>query len=302
MRLIPLLLTCSIAAGLARPAVGADVILRDGQVIATKKPYVVKGKIAILTRTDGSLVSIPVEEIDLGKTAAAAAVKPAAPKTEPTPAAPKKPTTPAEAARVKPGKRATVVLTDADVRTSVPAEPEGEKTEKGDGEVSISGTNATRTKSGYSINGSVVNSGKGDVRGASVTIELVGENSKTLVTTRGILAKDLLAPGEKSTFTADVESETEAKSFRYLPSWQVTMAVKGAEPGGGASVTPVPTPVPGSQAGKERAEAPPPTPQIVPRPDVAPPSASAPVGAPSTPGGAYIPRPSDNQPGQPKAP
>ena len=301
MRLIPLLLTCSIAAGLARPAVGADVILRDGQVIATKKPYVVKGKIAILTRTDGSLVSIPVEEIDLGKTAAAAA-RPATMATEPAPAAPKKPMTPAEAARVKPGKRATVVLTDADVRTSVPAAPEGEKTEKGDGEVSISGSNATRTKSGYSINGSVVNSGKGEVRGVSVMIELLGENSKTLLTTRGILAKDLLAPGEKSTFTAEVESETEAKTFRYLPSWQVAMAVKGAEPGGGTSVTPVPTPVPGSQAGKERAEAPPPTPQIVPRPDVAPPSASPPIGAPSTPGGVYIPRPSDNQPVQPKAP
>jgi hypothetical protein len=309
MRLIPLLLTCSIAAGLARPAVGADVILRDGQVIATKKPYVVKGKIAILTRTDGSLVSIPVEEIDLGKTAAAAAVKPAAPKTEPTPAAPKKPTTPAEAARVKPGKRATVVLTDADVRTSVPAEPEGEKTEKGDGEVSISGTNATRTKSGYSINGSVVNSGKGDVRGASVTIELVGENSKTLATTRGILAKDLLAPGEKSTFTAEVESETEAKSFRYLPSWQVTVPVKAAEPGSAskpetASSSPKPpppelNPAPGSAPKSDKAEA---TPQPIPRPDVAPPSANPPVGAPSTPGGVYIPRPSDNQPGQPKAP
>ncbi len=313
MRLIHLVITCSLALGSTASLFAADVILKDGQSIATKKPYVVKGKMAILTRTDGSLVSIPVEDIDVKKTAAAAKVRPAAPEPEPTSAAPKKATTPAEAARAKAGKRSSVVLTDADVRSSTPAEPDGEKTEKGDGAVTISGANATRTKSGYSINGSVVNSGKGDVRGVSVTIELVGEEGKTLLTTQGTLAKDALAPGEKSTFTTEVEWETEAKSFRYIPSWQVTMSVKAAEPGGGASAKkPAPAsstktspppevnPAPGSQPGQERPDPPRPTPQVIPRPDVAPPSANVPVGAPSTPGGVYVPRPSDSQPGQPK--
>ncbi|HEX7580452.1 MAG TPA: FxLYD domain-containing protein [Thermoanaerobaculia bacterium] len=271
-----------------------------------------KGKMAILTRTDGSLVSIPVEDIDLGKTAAAAAVKPAAPKTEPKPAAPKKPTTPAEAARAKGGKRATVVITDDDVGTSTPVGPDGEKVEKGDGEVSIANANATRTTSGYSIKGSVINVGKADVRGVSVTIEAVGENSKAMQTVFGNVAKDNLAPGEKSAFTAEVTSEAEAKSFRYVPSWQLTVSVKTAEPGSASksetgSSSPKPSapsePNPGSRPKAENSEPPPqPTPQVIPRPDVAPPSASAPIGAPSAPGGVYIPRPSDNQPGQPKTP
>jgi hypothetical protein len=312
MRLIHLAVTCSLVLGSTASLFAADVILKDGQTIATKKPYVVKGKMAILTRTDGSLVSIPVEDIDLGKTAAAAAVKPAAPKTEPAPAAPKKPMTPVEAAMAKGGKRATVVITDADVGASTAVGPDGEKVEKGEGEVSIANASATKTKTGYSINGSVINVGKADVRGVSVTIELVGQNSKTLQTVFGNVAKDSLAPGEKSVFTADVTSEAEAKSFRYVPSWQLTVSVRTAEPGSTSkpetgSSSPKPSTAseanPASLPKTEKSEPPPqPTPQVIPRPDVAPPSANAPVGAPSTPGGVYIPRPSDNQPGQPKTP
>jgi hypothetical protein len=311
MRLISLFVTCLITVLAVRSASGADVILKDGQSIAVAKPYVVKGKMAILTRTDGSLVSIPVDDVDVEKTAAAAA-KPASPAPEPTPAPVKKATTPAEAARAKAGKRSTVVLTDAEVRSSVPAGPSGETKEKGDGAVSISGANATRTKSGYTINGSVVNSGKGDVQGITVTIELVGESGTAMLTTQGTLAKDALAPGEKATFTAEVESETEAKSIRYVPSWQVTMPVKVAEPSGGssgkaaagASAKPSPTPEasPVPRAQQAQTDSPRPTPQYVPRPDVAPPTASAPVGAPSAPGGVYVPRPADNQPGGTKTP
>jgi hypothetical protein len=309
MRLALPLVMCLAVAGTAGTALGADVVLKDGQSFAVAKPYVVKGKMAILTRTDGSLVSIPVEDIDVEKTAAAAA-KPAPPAPEPVPTPVKAATTPAEAARAKTGKRASVILTDAEVRSSDSAGPEGEKKEKGDGAVSISGANATRTKSGYSINGSVVNSGKGSVQGITVSIEVVGENGTAMLTTQGTLAKDALAPGEKATFTAEVESETEAKSFRYVPSWQVTMPVKATEPGGGssgktaagASAKPSPTPEASPAPRVQQADSAPPTPRYVPRADVAPPMANAPVGAPAAPGGAYVPRPSDNQAGSPKNP
>lgn len=311
MRLIHLAVTCSLVLGSTASLYAADVILKDGQAIATKKPYVVKGKMAILTRTDGSLVSIPMADIDLGKTAAAA-VKPAAPKAAPEPDAPKKPTTPVEAANAKGGKRATVVITDADVGSATPVGPDGEKVEKGEGEVSIANANATRTKTGYSIKGSVINVGKADVRGVAVTIELVGENGKAMQTVFGAVAKDNLAPGEKSAFTAEVTSEAEAKSFRYVPSWQLTVSVRTAEPGSaskpeaGAPSAKPSTPSEPNAPGRpkaEKSEPPPqPTPEVIPRPDVAPPAASAPIGAPSTPGGVYLPRPSDNQPGQPKTP
>ena len=146
MRAGSALLILSLGTVVVSPAWADVVVLRDGSSVATTKPYVVKGKIAILTRTDGSLVSIPVEEIDEEKTAAAASAVPA-PAPVPTPEGPKKATTPAEAAKAKAGRKATVVLTDADVRGGVQAGPSGDKgdKEKGEGAVSISGANATFT-------------------------------------------------------------------------------------------------------------------------------------------------------------
>ncbi len=317
MRLVHALVSCVIAAAAAVSALGADVILKDGQSIATAKPYAVKGKMAVLTLTDGSLVSIPVADIDVEKTAAAAKVAPAAPAAEVVPVPARKPTTPGEAAKSRPGKRASVVLTDGDVRGSVD-QPDGEKAEKGDGEVSMGPTSETRTKTGYSISGSVVNSGKGDVTGVAVSIELVGENNKSLQSTFGKFAKDSLSPGEKATFSAEIATETDAKKFRYIPSHQIAIPVKPATSGpgtaadaaAGGNASPRPpappqevNPAPGSLPKvAPRAPSPEPTPQIVPRPDVAPPAASAPVGAPTTPGGAYLPRPSDSQPGSQKNP
>src|ERR1019366_7171954 len=50
---------------------GADEIwLKDGRRIVTKKPFVQKGSLALLTTTDGVLLSIPLSEVDFGKTAA----------------------------------------------------------------------------------------------------------------------------------------------------------------------------------------------------------------------------------------
>jgi hypothetical protein len=317
MRLFPCVVTCSLVLGFTATLSGADVILKDGQSIATAKPYVVKGKMAILTRTDGSLVSIPVGDIDVDKTAEAANVVPAAPTGEALPAPTKKATTPGEAAKAGAGKkRASISLTDSDVRSSVPyGGADGEKSEKGEGEVAMGPTTETRTKTGYAISGSVVNSGKADISGVAVTIQVVGENNKIIQSTYGSLAKDSLTPGEKATFTAEVATETDAKKFRYVPSHQITIPVKPPESGaaakgttasaGAASPKPPPAPAevnpaPGSLAKAE--PVPQPTPEIVARPDVAAPAANASVGAPATPGGAYLPRPSDSQAGGQKNP
>ena len=312
MRLAPLLVSCLLGVAAALPAPAADVILKDGQSIATSKPYVVKGKMAVLTRLDGSLVSIPADEIDLPKTAEAALPKPAAPEAAPSPEVVKAPKTPAEAAKVKGAKRASVVLTDAEVARGTGPGPEGEKQEKGDGEVSIGSVTADRTKTGYSIVGSVIDSGKGEVRGVGVRIEMVGENGKVLQTVFGNVAKDNLAPGEKSAFTAEVVTDVDAKTFRYIPSWQVAVPVKAADPAAAskadgaapaaakAAPPPEKNPVPGSAPRSDKWDDREPKP--VPRPDVAPPAASGSVGAPVTPGGAYVPRPSDNQAGSPRIP
>jgi len=294
-------------------ALADDVILRDGRVLRTVGPPVLKGRMAILKTADGQLLSVPVEEIDQEKTAAARV----APTPVPAPTAtPNRPLTPAEAARLKGGKKATVVLTDDQVAGgSVPSD-DAEKKESGEERVDVSNASATKTKGGYAIAGAIVNSGKVDVSGVGVTIEAIGQENKTLVSGFGQVAKDNLAPGEKSAFTASLSTDAEALSFRYVPQWQVKMGVKGAAGGGGTSGGSaaagagdargiVPTPTPGgvsSQVGEKADKlpgdkAPPPTP--LPRPDIAPQAPNAPIGAPDKPGGTFIPKPTGDQPKPP---
>ncbi len=301
MRLISAALVLAFGFALTAPA--AEVALKDGRVLKTTKPYTVKGGMAVLTLADGRLVSVPVSEIDTKKTKELAAKAPEAPPApEATPAAPR---TLADAAKAKPTKKASVILTDSEVAPGLPLATEEEGKKAGPGDVTISGVSAKKVTGGYSIIGSVQNSGKAEVIGVGVTIEVIGDENKTLTTVSGQLAKDSLAPGEKSGFTAEVTIEEEAKNFRYVPTWQEKAPrVEKVGPGGpaageapAAAGTPAPSPTPAPAApAAPKAPEPEPTPRYVPQPDMAPPAANAPVGQPEQPGGAYLPRPSDGQP------
>jgi hypothetical protein len=275
----------------AAAAAGDEIWLKDGRSITTKTPVVTKGANVLLTTPDGVLVSIPLAEIDQEKTAQAK-LRAASATPAPTPNL-MKPLTPAEAAKQKSGRKAVVVLTDDAVAHGY-SEGGGErKAGDGEGRVDIANSSATRGRDGYTFTGSVINNGGGPVSGVSVTIESVGKDGKTFSSAFAQVAKDTLAPGEKSTFTASAPFEGEAASFRYMPRWQVPIPVKSAAdakaPGGGgsggnkkdAAAEGEPTPVP----------TPPPAPTLVPiqRPDVAPPAANAPTGNPAS--GAFLPSP-----------
>jgi hypothetical protein len=291
--LVAVVLAC--LAGIA----GADEIwLKDGRRIVTKKPLVAKGRLALLTTMDGVLLSIPLSEIDQVKTAAEkvrAAAAAAAP--PPTPGVPK-PLTPAEAAKQKSGRRAAVVLTDDTIAHGA-GEEVGEKKEgDGEGRVDIANTSVTRSKDGYAFTGSVINSGGAEVAGVSVTVQLLGKDGKTVSSAFAQLAKDTLAPGEKTTFTANGPPEGDVASFRYMPRWQVLVPAKA--PGdvkapGGTAAKPEP------EAEATPAPTPPPAPVYtpIPRPDIAPPAANAPTGNPAN--GPFIPQNDSTKP-SPKPP
>jgi len=265
---------------------GADEIwLKDGRRIVTKKPFEKKGSLALLTTMDGVLLSIPLSEIDLDKTAAEKAHAAAA---TPVPTADiLKPLTPVEAAKQKSGRRAAVVLTDDSVAHGIGEEGAEGKQGEGEGRVDVANTSATKTKDGYTFSGSVINSGASEVSGVTVTVEVVGKDGKTFSSAFAQLAKDTLGPGEKSTFTASTSMEGEAASYRYVPRWQVRIPVKsGSEakaPGGAAAK-------PEAEGGPTPAPTPPPAPTFVPiqRPDVSPPPANAPTGNPAN--GTFIPQ------------
>jgi hypothetical protein len=291
-----------------------DVIMKDGRTLRTLGPPAVKGRMAILKTADGRLLSVPIDEIDMEKTTAAR-LKPT-PVPVPT-ATPLRPLTPAEAARIRSGKKATVVLTDDEVAGAMPVSDDPASKEAGEERIDVSNASAVRTKGGYKITGSLLNSGKVELSGVSVTIEAIGPENKTLVSGFGQLSKDQLAPGEKATFQTMLATESEALTFRYVPSWQVKLGVKGAAggpdagsgaaanaPGGGekaaGGVVPTPTVGPiGSQVGQKGEKAPEAAPTPIPRPDMPlrPPNAA--VGAPERPGGTFIPKPTGDQPKPP---
>jgi hypothetical protein len=285
-----LLIAMAVFAVWAGVAAADEIWLKDGRSITTKKPVVTKGVNALITTADGVLVSVPLSEIDQAKTAEARA-RAAAPVPAPTPNL-MKPMTPAEAARQKSTRKSVVTLTDDSVAHGLGDEGGERKPADGEGKVEMANTTATRGKDGYTFTGTVINSGSGPVTGVSVTIESVGKDGKTFSSTFATVAKDALGPGEKSTFTASAALEGEAASFRYMPRWQVPIPEKtdeekakarsaGAGTKGDAAAEGEPTPAP----------TPPPAPTLVPipRPDVAPPSASGPVGNPAS--GTFLPPP-----------
>jgi hypothetical protein len=288
--------------------VGADVVvLKDGRTVETSGPPVVKGRVALLKTPDGKLYSIPSDEID-GPRTEAARLHPT-PVPTPTAALSLRPPRPAEIAGKKSERHATVVLTDDQVAGGS-LEGEEEKKDGGEEQIVVSNASITRTPGGYSITGSVINTGKVETGGIGVTIEAVGSDAKTVNTTFGKVAKDQLAPGEKSTFTAEMKESAEVSTFRYTAKWQTKVPVKsasGAE-GAGEGAAPAKPAEKTEGAGKGEAGAqkpaepgPTPTPTFVrmPSPDMAPRAPNAPIGAPEKPGGTFLPKPTGDQPKPP---
>jgi len=299
MRRVLSLLVLGFIGLLSGPLAADQVVLRDGRTLETKKPPVVKGRQAVLTLPDGKLVSIPAAEIDVEKTAALARKAAAPPKPVETPVPSGAPTL-VEAARAsQTARKAAVVLTDQDVAGG-DLEDASDASEKGDGEVTLGPTTTAKGDGGYTIEGSVLNSGQSPVLGVTVTIEAFGAEGKSIATTFAALAKDSLEPGEKATFRAQIGTDKEVERFTYVPRWKVvappaeesvpTEGARGEEtgdtPSGSGAAAPTPAPA--------KEETPPQR-----QPDMAAPTANAPVGAPSQPGGTYLPPPSSDQPKPP---
>lgn len=302
MRRVLSLLVLGLISLLAGPLAADQVVLRDGRTLDTKKPPQIRGRQAILVLPDGKLVSIPASEIDADKTAALAKKAAEAAKPAGTPVPASAPTLAGAAQATRDAKKATVVLTDQDVAGGF-LEPEAEKKAAGGERVVVSNVSARKTANGTTVTGSVQNVGGGAVEGVTVTVEAVGEKGETVASAFGALSADALATGEKASFTATLDTSTTASNVRVLPKWR--SAQKGPEEPGkgpaegrraaakGENVAPEPSPTPAPTKPPEQ-PTPPPRP-----PDMAAPPANAPVGAPSQPGGTYVPQPASDQPKPP---
>jgi len=255
-----------LAAGLmwsaATLALGGDVVvLKGGTVIALKQPVVRRGSTAYLTRADGTLLSVPVSEIDRDATAAA--------NHTPAPPAPKEAaaaSTPADAARTgKDGQKARVRITDADVShpldlSSTGAEDKDKKKDETAGGPRVEVADYTRQKNGGTllVKGTLRNPGQGPAENVRMTVSAMDEKGQPLEGANATLSKGTVDSGGTVEFTASLNvGEKSVSTLHFQPQWTVPpppapaqaggrpgAAAGQAQAGGGANGAPAPQPTP----------------------------------------------------------
>jgi hypothetical protein len=291
-------LAAVLLAGTAAFAWADVVVLKGGTVIELKQAWVRRGNTAYITRADGTLLSVPVSEIDRDATAAANQAKPA-PSAGPAPAA----ASPAEAARATADTavpKARVRITDADVShpleyqdPAAPAKPEGASTTAGSGRVEVA--DYTREKNGAAlvVKGSLRNPGQGPAENVRMTITAVDEKGQSIEGTTASLSKGTIDPGTSVEFTSSLNiGDKTVASLRFAPTWTLptpppapaASPVPSTSSGAGGRAAPLPRPTPYGQGSLYAA-----------------PAASAPSEAPKDGKTGYIPGASspDNQPRPP---
>lgn len=285
-----------VAIAASAPA-GEVVVLKGGTVVPLKEHWVRKGNNAYMTRADGTLLMVPVSEIDREKTAAASRAAAAPPPPAPAPAA----STPAEVVRTaKDGPKAKVRITDADVSHPLDMEAEAAGDEKKDqaapgGVAKVEVGDYTQEKNGESlaIRGTLRNTGQGVADGLRLQVSAIDDKGQPIDGGAATLSKGTIAPGGSVDFNATLKvGDKVPASLRFAPQWAAPKppAAAAAQPG-------VPTAATGAPAA-----APKPVPTPYGRGTLyAPPVANAPSQAPADGKTGYIPGATspDNQPKPP---
>jgi hypothetical protein len=228
------------------------VVLRGGTRIDLKQPWVQQGNNALLTRADGTLLSVPLSEIDLKATAAAKKAPP--PKPAPSLVAP--PETPAEAARaVKEGPRARVKITDSDVGHAAPVE--GEKTNENpitSSHLEVADFTQERSGPNLIVRGMLRNVGAVSATQAKLNVAVLDDQGKVIASNSATLSGGTVESGNAVAFTGMVPvGDKVPASVRFTPQWsepppptpiggaKTTATGEGAAPAK-AAPPPVPTP------------------------------------------------------------
>jgi hypothetical protein len=217
------------------PAAAQEVVvLKGGTRIELKKPWVKQGNLALLTRSDGTLLSVPVSEIDAAATRAARAAARAPAKAAPPVASSQSPVEAAKAAQE--GPKAKVRITDSDVGHEYVGEPaaEGGKAASAEkaaagpvpapGEASLQVAGFTQERSGDKlvVRGTLQNSGAGRAVSTRLTVTALDADGKELGSADASLSKGALAGGESVDFVSSIPVGLEgppAVSVRFTPQW-----------------------------------------------------------------------------------
>jgi hypothetical protein len=291
-------LAAAVLAGTAAFALAGEVVvLKGGTLIELKQPWVRRGSTAYLTRADGTLLSVPVSEIDREATAAAAARR-----AVPAPAPTQPPaSTPAEVVRAtRDVPKARVKITDADVSHPLdlgePAPGEEDTKNQSPGPVRLEVADYTQEKAGDSltVRGTLRNATQGTAENVRLQVTAIDEKGQSIDGAMASLSKGVVESGQSVEFmTALKVGDRMVASLRFAPQWSAPRPPAPTPPQPGTAAA-------AAAAAAKRPPAPAPTPYG--RGTLyAPPIANAPTEAPKDGNTGYIPGMSspDNQPKPP---
>jgi hypothetical protein len=202
------------------------VVLRGGVVIELKQPWVLRGRSALLTRKDGTLLSVPVSEIDLEATAAAKS-KSASPPARSRPAS-RSASTPAVAAKVSRNlPKSKVRITDDQVSHTQAAALAHGASERADGRtfagvarVDVPQYDQERAGSRLIVRGTLRNSGAAPAESLRMSVHALDGKGDTIATADARLSRGSIEPGRTADFTATLDvGETFVGTIRFFPQW-----------------------------------------------------------------------------------
>lgn len=208
-------------------AAAADVVvLRGGVVVQLSRPPVRQGKNVLLTRMDGTLLSVPASEID---TAATAAARSAAPPPPPAIAAP--PPTLAQAARAtRDVPKARVRITDADVSHGESAArtltEEGEASQKeaiaaaGSGRVEVADYSQEKSGDALVVRGSLRNPGATPATNVRMSVTALDAKGETIASGEAGVSSAVIDPSGSVNFSVTIPVGSKVVgSLRFAPRW-----------------------------------------------------------------------------------
>ncbi|HEX7253880.1 MAG TPA: FxLYD domain-containing protein [Thermoanaerobaculia bacterium] len=230
------------------------VVLKGGTRIELKQPWVQQGNNALLTRTDGTLLSVPVSEIDMKATAAARKAPP--PKPAPAFAAP--PESPAQAARsVREGPQARVKITDSDVGHAAPAEAEEKPGGITNSRLEVADFSHETSGGNLVLRGMLRNVGSTTATQAKLLVAVLDDQGKTIGSGSATLSGPTIEAGNAVAFTGMVPvGEKIVGNVKFTPQWSepppptpvggpaAASAASAGGPGQSANAAPRPVPTP----------------------------------------------------------
>lgn len=256
------------------------VVLKGGAVITLKKAPEVRGNTVLLTRSDGTVVSVPAIEIDRAATAAARSAPAPAPAPTPAPAA-----TLAGAARAaREVPKARVRITDADVShgeaeaaAAPEAAAEGEKeadTSAGAGRVEVADYTQEKSGDALIVRGTLRNPGATPAMNVRMSVTAIDAKGQTITSGEAGLSNGAIEPSRTVAFSVTIPVGARAVgSLRFSPRWV-------------AAALPAATTADGDPAARDRAASAaaaaastvPPAPTAAPKASAPPPPAPTPYG------------------------